>query len=62
MKTIAVIDGGTRPNGNTAILTDQVIEGLSVAKILLRDYTVFPIIDMRHDSGGFKKERMIIIQ
>ena len=55
MKTIAVIDGGTRPNGNTAILTDQVIEGLSVAKILLRDYTVFPIIDMRHDSGGFKK-------
>ncbi|HEO8420512.1 TPA: flavodoxin family protein [Yersinia enterocolitica] len=54
MKTIAVIDGGTRPNGNTAILTNQVIEGLSVEKILLRDHTIYPIIDMRHALEGFQ--------
>jgi multimeric flavodoxin WrbA len=54
MKTITVIDGGTRPNGNSAILTNQVIEGLSVEKILLRDYTIYPIIDMRHALEGFQ--------
>ncbi|SLK35721.1 Putative NAD(P)H-dependent FMN-containing oxidoreductase ywqN [Mycobacteroides abscessus subsp. abscessus] len=54
MKSIAVIDGGTRPNGNTAILTKQAIEGLSVEKILLRDYTIYPIIDMRHALDGFQ--------
>ncbi|WP_312097644.1 flavodoxin family protein [Niallia sp.] len=54
MKSIVVIDGGTRPDGNTATLTDQALIGLSVEKILLRDHTINPIIDMRHHSDGFQ--------
>lgn len=56
MKTIAVIDGGTRPNGNTAILTNLITEGISVELIQLRDYTIYPIIDMRHTLEGFQNK------
>jgi multimeric flavodoxin WrbA len=53
--TIAVIYGGTRPNGNTEILTEYVIQGLDVEKIYLRDYNVQPIVDQRHAEEGFQE-------
>ncbi|MEI2365721.1 MULTISPECIES: flavodoxin family protein [Niallia] len=55
MKKIAVIDGGTRSNGNTALLTEKVIDGVPVDNILLREYTILPIMDMRHTLEGFQK-------
>jgi multimeric flavodoxin WrbA len=51
--SIAVIYGGTRPEGNTEILTEQVIKGLSPEKIYLKDHSILPIIDMRHSPEGF---------
>ena len=56
MPTIVVIDGGSRPDGNTIILTNHVTEGLTVTTIPLRDYIVYPIIDMRHTIEGFQKQ------
>jgi len=51
--SIAVIYGSTRQNGNTEQLTEKVIEGLEVEKILLRDFTIQPIEDLRHTEEGF---------
>lgn len=50
---IAVIYGGTRPNGNTETLTELVIKGLAVNRIFLKDYRILPIEDFRHSEGGF---------
>lgn len=52
--TIAVLYGGTRPNGNTETLTDHVIQGIEAEKIYLSDHTGLPIIDMRHSPDGFQ--------
>ncbi|MBU8880163.1 flavodoxin family protein [Bacillus sp. FJAT-29790] len=52
--TIAVIFGGTRPNGNTDILTEHVTQGIASEKIYLRDHKIQPIIDMRHSQDGFQ--------
>lgn len=52
--TIAVIYGGTRPNGNTETLTEHVLQGIAAEKIYLNDYTIEPIIDMRHSEDGFQ--------
>lgn len=51
---IAVIYGGTRPKGNTEILTNYIIQDMVVDSIYLRDYNILPIIDMRHSNDGFK--------
>lgn len=51
--TIAVIYGGTRPNGNTEYLASKAIDGLYTEKIFLRDYKILPIEDYRHSPGGF---------
>ncbi|SDQ80388.1 flavodoxin family protein [Virgibacillus salinus] len=51
--SIAVIYGGTRENGNTEILTEQAVQGLSVEKIYLRNYDIHSIEDLRHTQGGF---------
>jgi multimeric flavodoxin WrbA len=51
--SIAVIYGGTRANGNTELLTERAIEGLTVDRIHLKDYSIRPIEDMRHDEKGF---------
>lgn len=51
---IAVIYGGTRKNGNTELLTKQVIQGLEVEEIYLSDYLIKPIKDMRHSNEGFQ--------
>src|SRR5690606_232137 len=52
--TIAVIYGGTRPNGNSELLTEEVIQGVETEKINLRDYQIDPIIDGRHSKDGFQ--------
>lgn len=51
--TIAVIYGATRKNGNSEILTDYATQGIASEKIHLRDYSIQPIIDMRHSREGF---------
>lgn len=53
--SIAVIYGGTRPNGNSEILTERVIQEISTEKICLRDFHIKPIIDMRHAEEGFQE-------
>jgi multimeric flavodoxin WrbA len=53
--SIAVIYGGTRPNGNSEILTERVIQGIATEKIYLRDFNIQPIIDMRHSKEGFQE-------
>ncbi|KAB2334502.1 flavodoxin family protein [Cytobacillus depressus] len=52
---IAVIYGGTRPNGNTEMLTDYVIQDIIAEKIYLKEYNIEPIIDMRHSKDGFQE-------
>ncbi|MGG4511331.1 NAD(P)H-dependent oxidoreductase [Heyndrickxia sporothermodurans] len=53
--TIAVIYGGTRPNGNAETLTDLAINGLEVEKIYLGEYLIQPIKDGRHSEEGFQE-------
>ncbi|RHW37678.1 flavodoxin family protein [Lysinibacillus yapensis] len=53
--SIAVIYGSTRENGNTEALTEQVIDGLSVEKIHLREFQILPIKDERHSANGFQE-------
>ena len=38
--TIAIIYGGTRRNGNSEMLTEQAIQGVSVEKIYLKDHII----------------------
>ncbi|MGE6256406.1 flavodoxin family protein [Heyndrickxia sporothermodurans] len=52
--SIAVIYGGTRPNGNAEILTDKAIQGIEVDKLYLKDFNVQPIVDQRHTAEGFQ--------
>jgi len=52
--SIAVIYGGTRPHGNSEILTERVIQDIPTEKIYLRDFHILPIIDMRHTEEGFQ--------
>ncbi|AIM16523.1 flavodoxin family protein [Neobacillus sedimentimangrovi] len=53
--SIAVIYGGTRPNGNSEKLTELVIQDIATEKIYLRDFNIQPIIDMRHSKDGFQE-------
>ncbi|MEH7108367.1 flavodoxin family protein [Bacillus sp. JJ1764] len=52
--SIAIIYGGTRANGNTELLTDHVITGVTTEKIYLHEQTIQPIIDKRHSPEGFE--------
>lgn len=52
--SIAVIYGGTRPDGNTEILTEHAIRGLDVEKLYLKDLNIDSIIDQRHTKEGFQ--------
>lgn len=49
-----VIHGSSRQNGNTEALTHMMIEGIETEQIHLRDHTVHPITDQRHDAEGFQ--------
>ncbi len=51
--TIAVIYGGSRPNGNAESLTKVAIQGLDVEEVYLKDYFIEPINDKRHAEEGF---------
>ncbi|MEH7123693.1 flavodoxin family protein [Bacillus sp. JJ1773] len=51
--TIAVIYGGSRPNGNTESLTKLATQGLVVEEIYLKEYLIEPIVDKRHAEEGF---------
>jgi multimeric flavodoxin WrbA len=52
--SIAVIYGSTRQNGNTERLTEQVIDGLEVEEIYLRNFNIQPIHDQRHEKVVYK--------
>jgi multimeric flavodoxin WrbA len=52
--SIAVVYGGTRQNGNTEILSEQAIQGVTADRIYLRDYSIRPIEDLRHSKNGFE--------
>ena len=49
-----VIHGSSRQNGNTEFLTHMMIDGIETEQIYLRDHTVYPITDQRHDAEGFQ--------
>jgi multimeric flavodoxin WrbA len=51
---IGIIYGGTRNDGNTEILVDEVVKDLPAEKIVLSDYRIQPIIDKRHAKEGFQ--------
>ena len=51
--SIVVIYGSTRQEGNTERLMEEVVKGLDVEEIYLRDYSIKPIDDRRHAEGGF---------
>ena len=51
--TIAIIYGGSRPNGNTEELTKLATQGLVVEEIYLKEYLIEPITDKRHADAGF---------
>ena len=47
-----VIHGSSRQNGNTEALTHMMVDGIETEQIYLRDHTVYPITDQRHDAEG----------
>ncbi len=49
-----VIHGSSRQNGNTEALTHMMVDGIETEQIYLRDHTVYPITDQRHDAEGFQ--------
>lgn len=51
--SIAILHGSTREDGNTEELAKLVLEGIPHTEIKLRDKTILPIHDQRHDEGGF---------
>jgi len=48
-----VVQGSSRANGNTELLTKVMLEGMEVETVQLRDKKIFPIFDKRHDEEGF---------
>jgi multimeric flavodoxin WrbA len=52
MKWMA-IHGSSRKNGNTEKLTHYVLEDIPATHLYLREYSIRPIVDQRHDPDGF---------
>ncbi|WP_408011579.1 flavodoxin family protein [Pseudalkalibacillus sp. A8] len=48
------IHGSSRANGNTEQLTMKAMEELDVTHVHLRDHTIQPIDDLRHEPDGFQ--------
>lgn len=46
--------GSSRENGNSETLTDLVTKDIKHEKIYLKDLTIQPIHDLRHDLNGFQ--------
>lgn len=53
MKILALY-GSSRPNGNSEKLAETAFEGLEVTHVYLRDRNIKPIVDQRHEEGGFQ--------
>lgn len=51
--SILVLQGSSRADGNTEQLTRLALEGLPHKQILLRELSILPIRDQRHERGGF---------
>ncbi len=52
--SILVINGSTRENGNTELLTKKLLEGIPHTVVFLKDKNILPIKDARHDAAGFQ--------
>lgn len=52
--SIAVLNGSARAGGNTEKLTEIALSGLAYKEIILRDKRILPILDQRHEEGGFQ--------
>lgn len=50
---VLVIHGSSRQNGNSNYLTNELLEGIPHTTLCLRDYDIQPIVDQRHEEGGF---------
>lgn len=48
---ITVLFGGSRPDGNTAYITQKAIDGHAYRWIDLTQYQLDPVRDVRHDNG-----------
>jgi multimeric flavodoxin WrbA len=53
MKILALY-GSSRPNGNSEKLAETAFEGLEITHVYLRDRNIQPIVDQRHEEGGFQ--------
>ncbi|WP_096186522.1 flavodoxin family protein [Evansella halocellulosilytica] len=53
--SIAVIYGSSREGGNTELLTKTALQGLDYEEIILRDETIIPVKDGRHEDQGFSE-------
>ncbi|MFC0522796.1 flavodoxin family protein [Pontibacillus salicampi] len=53
--SIVMINGGSRENGNTNLLSARAVHGLEVDIIQLDEYNISPIVDERHAEGGFSE-------
>lgn len=49
-----VLNGSSREKGNTERLTNYILKGIEHRTIYLREKTIFPIEDKRHDPEGFQ--------
>jgi multimeric flavodoxin WrbA len=52
MKVLA-INSSSRKNGNTALLTNELLKEIPYTSLHLRDYQIKPILDQRHEPNGF---------
>lgn len=50
---VFVLNGSPRVESNTEMLINQVLEGIPHTTRYLRDYTIVPIEDKRHEPDGF---------
>lgn len=51
---ITTFIGSSRTNGNSELLADLVTKDVKYRKIYLKDLTIQPIHDLRHDKDGFQ--------
>ncbi|MCA1055475.1 flavodoxin family protein [Rossellomorea aquimaris] len=54
MKVLALL-GSTRKNGNSEYLAKKILEGTDHTLVHLADKHIEPIVDLRHDEGGFSR-------
>lgn len=50
---VLVINGSSRQNGNTELLTKELLKEIPNSFLKLNQYTIKPIVDQRHESNGF---------